>query len=288
MEALADEEGAWRAGEDLRRAAGGRPGAASERYFATWDELTQNLLEYLNAAIANSDASGGVGTSHFSAAITMTQIEIHLHDPDAAELRLQTINQNENNPTVVTGTRFARALLSMESGHAVVAATEMESFGELLADPAVSDGYADGRCWIALAEEAAGRTDKADAMLKSGGTFVNCYRFRGDILDGRGDWTGAQKAYMEAVALAPDLPAGYYSWGSALARHGEFAGAEAKLKDANRRGPHWADPLKAWGDVLAQQGRGKEALAKYDEALKFAPNWRQLKEAREALAKHQS
>ena len=59
-------------------------------------------------------------------------------------------------------------------------------------------------------------------------------------------------------------------------------------KDANRRGPHWADPLKAWGDVLAQQGRGKEALAKYDEALKFAPNWRQLKEAREALAKHQS
>jgi tetratricopeptide (TPR) repeat protein len=286
--ALADEEGAWRAGEDLRRAAGGRPGSANERYFASWDELTRNLLVYLNAEISDSDASGGFGTSHFSAATTMMQIEVYLHDPDAAELRLQTINHNENNPTVVTGTRFARALLSMESGDAVAAATEMEAFGDLLADPAVRDGYADGRCWIALAEEAAGRPDKADANLKIGGTFVNCYRFRGDILDGRGDWTGAQKAYADAVALAPDLPAGYYSWGVALARHGDLAGAEAKLKDANRRGPHWADPLKAWGDMLNNQGHLHEALAKYDEALKYAPNWVALKQARDAASKHTS
>ena len=27
------------------------------------------------------------------------------------------------------------------------------------------------------------------------------------------------------------------------------------------------------------------ALAKYDEALKYAPNWKQLKEAREVVAK---
>jgi predicted Zn-dependent protease len=71
---------------------------------------------------------------------------------------------------------------------------------------------------------------------------------------------GAQKAYAEAVALAPDLPAGYYSWGVALARHGDLAGAEAKLKDANQRGPHWADPLKAWGDVFAKQGRGPREI----------------------------
>ena len=54
-----------------------------------------------------------------------------------------------------------------------------------------------------------------------------------------------------------------------------------KLKDANQRGPHWADPLKAWGDVLVKQGKTKEAL-------KYAPNWKQLKEAREALAKQSS
>ena len=37
-----------------------------------------------------------------------------------------------------------------------------------------------------------------------------------------------------------------------------------------------------------KQGNTKDALAKYDEALMYAPNWKQLKEAREALAKHVS
>jgi tetratricopeptide (TPR) repeat protein len=74
----------------------------------------------------------------------------------------------------------------------------------------------------------------------------------------------------------------------AIAKYGDFAGAEAKLKDANQRGPHWADPLKAWGDILAKQGHAKKALAKYDEALEYAPNWKQLKEARERLAKQKT
>jgi tetratricopeptide (TPR) repeat protein len=86
------------------------------------------------------------------------------------------------------------------------------------------------------------------------------------------------------VALAPHLPAGYYSWGAALARHGDLAGAIAKFKEANQRGSHWADPLKAWGDVLLKQGHPKEALVKYNEALKYAPNWSALKETREAAA----
>src|ERR1700719_1301129 len=91
--------------------------------------------------------------------------------------------------------------------------------------------------------------------------------------------------YEKAVKLAPSIPSGYYSWGLALAKHGDLAGAAEKLKDANQKGPHWADPLKAWGDVLVKQGNTKEARQKYDEALKYAPNWKQLKDAREALAK---
>jgi tetratricopeptide (TPR) repeat protein len=132
----------------------------------------------------------------------------------------------------------------------------------------------------------AGHPDKADAALKAGGHFVDCWRFRGDILDHRGDWAGAQKAYAAAVGLAPDLPAAWYSWGLGLARHGQRAAAQAKFAAANERGPHWADPLKAWGDALAAQGRWKEARAKYDQALAYAPLWRALRAARAlALAK---
>jgi hypothetical protein len=37
--------------------------------------------------------------------------------------------------------------------------------------------------------------------------------------------------------------------------------------------------------VLVRQINTKDALVKYDEALKYAPNWKQLKDARDALAK---
>jgi tetratricopeptide (TPR) repeat protein len=142
-----------------------------------------------------------------------------------------------------------------------------------------------GRCSIARVEESAGHPDKADGLLNDSGSFLECYRARGDILAGRGDWHGAQKIYADGVALAPDLPAGYYSWGVALAKRGDLDGVMAKLKDAHAKGPHWADPLKAWGDALLKQGKTAEALVKYDEALQYAPNWKQLKEAREALTK---
>jgi hypothetical protein len=38
--------------------------------------------------------------------------------------------------------------------------------------------------------------------------------------------------------------------------------------------------------VLVKLGHVKEALAKYGEALEHAPNWEELKDLREALAKH--
>src|SRR5207302_8811143 len=108
------------------------------------------------------------------------------------------------------------------------AAAEMEPFGAAYANPAIAGELPGLNCWVAPAEEMAGRPDKADAAIKAGGRYVDCYRFRADILDHRGDWLGAGKAYAEAGGLAPDLPAGYYSWGLALARHGDLNGAIAK------------------------------------------------------------
>jgi tetratricopeptide (TPR) repeat protein len=283
-----DEEGAWRAGEDMRAAAGGRPGKAPDVYYQNWDYLTWNLPAWLEETRADADANAGMGTGQSSAGPTLADIYARLHDSEAAELALKTTKDAVGDLTIAAMTHFVQGRLAAEAGDASAAASEMEAFGIAYANPAESTNNPGYNCWIAPAEEQAGHPDKADEVLRTGGAFVDCYRFRADILSARGDWSGAQKAYAQAVALAPDLPAAYYSWGVALAMHGDLAGAEAKLADANKRGPHWADPLKVWGDLLSKQGKTKDALAKYDQALKYAPNWQQLQKARAALVKQES
>jgi tetratricopeptide (TPR) repeat protein len=206
---------------------------------------------------------------------------------EAATLRLKTTPVDDKNSGDVATAAIARALLAEERGDLTAAAHEWDAYGTAYANPSVSTQNPSNICYSAVTYQKTGQPGKADAALNAVGklTFVDCYRFHGDVLDLRGDWTGAQQWYAKAVELTPSVPSGYYSWGLALARHGDLAAAAAKFKDANLKGPHWADPLKAWGDVLAAQGKIKEALGKYDAALKYAPNWKQLKEARVALGK---
>ncbi len=282
---LGDEEGAWKVGEDMRRLAGGRPGRAAEIYFENWDTLTWNLPAWLESTIADVERNGGVGTQLTSSAVGVAEIYARMHDDAAATLTMKTIKADPHDATIPAQQHFIRALLASDAGDWQAAAAEMTAYRTAFENPAVSSNFPGYNCWVAPALEAAGHPDDADSVLKSAGSYVDCYRFRADILDRRGDWRGAQKGYADAVALAPHLPAGYYSWGVALERHGNLSEAETKLKAANQRGPHWADPLKAWGDVLLKEGHQKDGLTKYDEALKYAPNWAVLEEAREATAK---
>ncbi|HEY2051634.1 MAG TPA: tetratricopeptide repeat protein, partial [Caulobacteraceae bacterium] len=282
---LGDEEGAWREGERLRRTAGGRPGRSPEILYQNQDLVNWNLGPWRAATVADAAAHAGVGTGIGAAAPAVADVDVRLHDAADAEFQLQTSKSDAADPTVAATTHFVHGLLAAESGDTPRAAAEMEAFQVDFANPTVSSNYPGYNCWVAPAEEAAGRPDKADVVLSTAGRYVDCYRFRGDILDHRGDWTGAQAAYARAVAIAPDLPAAFYSWGVALERHGDLAWAQAKLSAAHERGPGWADPLKAWGDVLARQGHWREALAKYDAALKLAPAWIQLRQARDVAAR---
>ncbi len=289
---LGDEEGAWRELEALRA----RPGSRDWRSA----DLTGDFVAVLNTLTADAAVTGGRGSfGPQSTAPWIAELDVRLHDPAAAELMLQTVPASDRDPETVARVHLVLGLLAAELGDATRAATEMDAFTTVLADPAnrgvvstVGPPLTDRNvsCEIAPIEEAAGHAEKADAILAdpAAAHFVDCQRFRGDILDHRGDWSGAQQAYAQAVALAPDLPQGYYSWGVALAHHGDLAGAVAKLQAAHQRGPHWADPLKASGDVLVKQGHPKDALAKYDEALKYAPNWAALKQARDAAAHSQT
>ena len=287
---LGDEEGVIETGKQMMKRAGGRPGRASEFSYENYDLAIWDLPAAHSSGIADMESHHGIGTTTFAtgaANLNVAVIEAQMHDVDRAELRLKTTPVDEKSRPDVATAADARALLAEERGDLKEAAREWDSFATEYANPVVSSSGPQFICYAAVTYEKTGQRAKAEAALNAVGkvTLVDCYRFRGDVLDLRGDWAAAQEWYAKAVQLAPSIPSGYYSWGVALAKHGDLDGAAAKLRDANQKGPHWADPLKAWGDVLVKQGNTKGALAKYDEALKYAPNWKQLKEAREAAAK---
>jgi len=235
--------------------------------------MTWALADERAALIGDVEAHGGVGSSDVGSRPLIADVTARMHDPQGAELYLETTADSGNSNWSAAMTHFVHGWEALEAGDGPRAASELEAFTAATSDPLVRDNGAGYGCWLAPAEEMAGRPAKADAALAAGGSFVDCYRFRGDILDHRGDLPGAQKAYAAAVGLAPDLPAAYYSRGLARARRGDLNGAEADYAAANQRGPHWADPLKAWGDALAAQGRWAEAKAKYDQASPLAPRW---------------
>jgi len=289
---LGDEEGVVRVGAQLMKVAGGRPGRVPEGYYQNYDQALWNLPAQRASEIADIESHSGIGTTGRASgaeSLSVAQFEVQMHDIEAATLRLKTTPVDETIAPDVAQAAMDRALLAEEVGDLNAAAREWDTLVGTYANPTVSTSNPQIICFAALTYERTGQPAKADAALNAVGklTYVDCYRFRGDVLDVRGDWASAKEWYAKAVKLGPSIPSGYYSWGLALARHGDLDGAVARLKDANQRGPHWADPLKAWGDVLMKQGHPREALVKYGEALKYAPNWAALKAARATAAKQE-
>lgn len=288
--ALGHEEEVIGVFEEMMKRAGGRPGKAPENMYQNYDSAVWDLRAAHASNLADMESHGGIGTLTVNTGaegIAVAQLEVQMHDLDSAALRLQTTPVDENVASDVAIAAFSRALLAEELGDRPTAAKEWDTFATAAADPGFFAQAPQFHCYSAVTYQMTGQPQKADAALNKVDslTLVDCFRFRGDVQDLRGNWAGAQEWYEKAVRLAPSLPAGYYSWGIALARRGDLAGAATKLELAHQRGPHWADPLKAWGDVLVRQGNARGALAKYDDALKYAPNWKQTKESRASLAK---
>jgi tetratricopeptide (TPR) repeat protein len=291
LASLGDEEGALRTSLQMMTLAGGRPGKAQEQDYASYDSLVYNLQAYRAGYLAEIAATGGVSAIWAEEGLLVAVADVQLHEVDTARMRLATASWDPGNHFDAMAVANTQALIAEEIGDLRAAAKSWDDFAAVWSDPRISYNSPWTMCWAAPTYEKAGQPAKADAALAAPqqvvgvSTYVDCYRFRGDVLELRGDWAAAQQWYAKAVTLGPSIPSGYYSWGLTLAKHGDLAGAAAKFQLANQKGPHWADPLKAWGDVLMKQNNAKEALAKYDEALKYAPNWKQLKEAREAAAK---
>ena len=286
---MGSEEASIREGEHLTQMAGGRPGRAPETMYQNYDQQLWDLTAVRAESIADMESHDGVGifaSFSGSANLQVAQTESLLHDIDSATLRVKTTSIDEQSAPDVAIATLTKALLAEEVGDIKQAAKEWDAFAVAYNNPTVSTSNAPYLCYAAPAYEKTAQSAKADAALngplKANGTgsFVDCYRFKADVLDLRGDWAGAQSWYTKAQQLAPSIPSGYYSYGMALVRHGDLKKAAEQFRQANLTGPHWADPLKAWGDVLMQQHLVADALEKYDEAVKYAPKWKQLTQAR--------
>lgn len=274
------EQEAWEYGRNHLQRKGGRPSPKKELGFGQWNQLTWNLQAWRAVLADDARQYRGIGSGNQLRHPVIALIDTRLHDLESARFHLSLGSGVSNDSTIKARTHFVRGRLAALTGNTNEALREMESFqSEYANNGTVAANMPGYLCWVALAQEEAKLRKEADQTLRKAGSYVNCLRFRGDILDRRGDWKNAQLAYAEAVRLAPDLPAGYYSWGAALARHRDNKAAIKKLAAAAKRGPGWADPLKTWGDCLASQGQWTEALKKYQAASRLAPEWVALQQA---------
>ncbi|MGH8396934.1 MAG: tetratricopeptide repeat protein [Gammaproteobacteria bacterium] len=294
--ALGQEEAAYQTGLRLEKMA--RRGSWSAvrmpvlNYLAT-DYLSMDLPTEHHELLADEATHGGQGSQFSQDAPQDAEMLARMHADKQAILTLQTSPGTGSNPYVLAETAFVQGLMALNRQDYAQAAAAFQTTDTLLTqNPDQQANFlTQPTCYLGLALGLSDQNSQADAAIAKGEHVVDCYRFKGDIADHRGNWAQAQQDYQAAVSLAPSLPMAYQSWGLALLRHGNYKDAIEKFQQANQRGPHWCDPLKYWGDALAAQGNYKQAIEKYAEAAKYTPGWGALEltwgQALDKLGRHQ-
>jgi tetratricopeptide (TPR) repeat protein len=283
------EEEAQNTGQEFERDArrGRWFGArAADREFVDLDALRFDLTNAIREARVDYDTSGGYGTTGFAAGAVIAHYYALQHDPAATELFLETNPDAAGEQGSFLGvsslieSAAARGIVAFDLGHYHDAAQDWDNWGRRLAAASPKalpyrEGFPRESCWLPIVYELAGRRADVDAAIAATQklTNVDCYRFRGDVYNHRGDWAQAEQTFAAGVARAPSLPQAYFSWGKALLGRQRYPAAIEKLAAAHERGPHWADPLECWGEALAAQGQFKQATEKYAEAFRYAPAW---------------
>jgi tetratricopeptide (TPR) repeat protein len=277
-QSLGHEESVVRIGRAMERRAQRGGWFAADVPSAYWENLDfqRNEWQAFHAEVASDmAASAGHGTEAAEAAPVDAWALAQMHDWRGAELELETSPGSEADKSVVAQSAFVRAVIALDRGDNSRAVDEMRSVDAIVSKntDVASTIVPPTLCWLGLAEGLAGNAAKAADDFKRGGTFVDCYRFKGDVADHANRWAEAQKDYAAAVALTPSLPSPYETWGEALARHGQYDDAIRKFSIAHENGPHWADPLEHWGEALAAERAFSNAAEKYQDAARSAPQW---------------
>lgn len=264
---------------------------------AAWLEtLTGDIQKSANDWTLAETAPDYLGSGKLSPALAATAYAIN-HDPHSARKIVEALEPNDD-PSFLQ----LDAIVAFSALPTYWIAAVTNDWAAALADARACDAWLDvhtptnkllGRLrpvWIqpleALAMAKAGDVAGAEALVSA--TPLDCYlcvRVRGRISAIKRDWPAAERWFAEAARQAPSLPFAFSEWGEMRLAKGDIDGAIVQFEAAHNASPHFADALKGWGDALARQGQSRAALAKYNETLKYAPNWKELKEAREAVAK---
>lgn len=128
----------------------------------------------------------------------------------------------------------------------------------------------------ATAAAAARAGHPADAQALAASMPADCYpcaRARAEIAAADNDIPEADRAFAEAVRLAPSIPFAYVEWGRLRLARGDPAGAIAKAAQARTSGPNYADASELWGEALMAERNYASAIAKFAAADKDAPRW---------------
>lgn len=123
---------------------------------------------------------------------------------------------------------------------------------------------------------AASRNNPGSGASGSGGgiverpTTASDYAAAGDALRGQGDWTGAIRAYRDAVKADPGNPVWLEKLGVAQYESGDTRSAKATLSQAKDSGALRAD--KYLGHIARDQGDVAGAIARYVSYLQSNPS----------------
>ncbi|MCT7975657.1 tetratricopeptide repeat protein [Laspinema olomoucense] len=102
------------------------------------------------------------------------------------------------------------------------------------------------------------------------------YNDLGNKLYQQGDWLGAQRCYLEAIAQQADHPQSYYNLGVVLNAQGKLEDAEQCYQTAITLKPDYLKAYSNLGCVLVKSNKISEAIAVYYRAIALNPNWATL------------
>ena len=137
-------------------------------------------------------------------------------------------------------------------------------------------GRARPRNGLALALEAAGRSDEAESQLREAlrvePEFPESHVNLGLILLRQGHTAEARAQFEAALRLDPQSMSARTNLGLVLSNDGQFAAAEEQLTRAVAMNPRVPGPYASLGIVLAKRGQDDQAARRFQQALTLAPN----------------